>query len=77
MKERTKIIITGKTNEYIQSCAEFLENKGFDISLVSKDGNEVIDCLNCESADVIIMEPFLSGTDALGVLDVIMKNNGI
>lgn len=77
MNDKAKIVIAGKTNEYFQSCADYLSEKGFDIKLISKDGNEVLDCLRKDNTDVLIMEPFMSGTDALGVLSGIKRESSI
>ena len=77
MKEKAKIVITGKSNDYFQSCAIYLEKKGFEVRPIEKDGNDVIKLLKSEGADVLIMEPFLSGTDALGVLSEIKSDNGL
>ena len=77
MNDKAKIVIAGKTNDYFQSCADYLSEKGFEIKLISKDGNEVLECIRKDAADVLIMEPFMSGTDALGVLSAIRKDNCI
>lgn len=77
MKEKAKIVITGKSNDYFQSCAIYLEKKGFEVRPIEKDGNDVIKLLKSEGADVLIMEPFLCGTDALGVLSEIKSDNGL
>lgn len=69
-----KIVITGKTNEYFQKCSDFLAKKGFNTNLISKDGNEVMDFIKNEGADVLIMEPFMSGIDAIGVLNELSKD---
>ena len=77
MSEKIKVAITGKANEYLQNCSEYLKGRGFETKLISKDGNEVIELLKREKTDVLIMEPFLSSTDASGVLSALNNDSSI
>lgn len=66
MRENIKITITGKGSESTEKTAAYLETKGYDISVISKDVSDVIN--EAEKCDVLITDAFLNGSDALGVL---------
>lgn len=66
MKEKAKIAITGKKGEYNESVSEYLKKNGYAVTLASKDAQKVIE--TAKSVDVLVMDTFLNGLDALGVL---------
>lgn len=51
------------------SCASTLRSNGFEVETVSKDGTQILRLLRRGSRpDVLIMDAFMQGTDAIGVL---------
>ena len=69
MTEPRKILLTDDGSESGQGCAQALRAKGFELTTCPKDGLEVLRCLGTGAKfDVLIMDTFLTHTDALGVL---------
>ena len=73
MKKSVKITVAGQGNEYAMMCAEYLSGRGFDVSAITKDGNEVLENIKNKMPDVVIMDAFMPGRDAVGVLDNLSK----
>lgn len=73
MKKSVKITVAGQGNEYAMMCAEYLSGRGFDVSAITKDGNEVLENIKNKMPDVVIMDAFMPGLDAVGVLDNLSK----
>ena len=69
MSKKLKIMIVQESNEYSLHCAKFLENYGFDVITVAKDGSKVIEYIKLNTPDVVLMDAFMPRVDALGVLD--------
>ena len=69
MTEPRKILLTDDGSELGQSCAQALRAKGFELTACPKDGLEVLRHLKANTGtNVLIMDTFLTHTDALGVL---------
>ena len=43
MSKKLKIMIVQESSEYALHCVKFLENYGFDVVTVAKDGSKVIE----------------------------------
>lgn len=68
MSKQTRIMITQDTKEASQHFAKFLQDYGFEVKVVAKDGTKVIDGIKSYTPDVVLMEAFMLRIDALGVL---------
>lgn len=68
MERRTQILIAEEGTQQGKLFRGVLSSHGFDVSLVAKDGREVINRLKKQSFDVLIMDTFMPRLDALGVL---------
>ena len=75
MSKKLKIMIVQESNEYSLHCAKFLENYGFDVITVAKDGSKVIEYIKINIPDVVLMDAFMPRVDALGVLDQLKNEN--
>ena len=73
MSKKLKIMIVQESNEYSLHSVKFLENYGFDVVTVAKDGSKVIEFIKINNPDVVLMDAFMPKVDALGVLSQ-MKN---
>lgn len=68
MTNRLKVLIAEERNDFGNSCVKALEKNGCSVTLSAKDGNYVIASVEKCMPDVLIMEAFMPGLDALGVL---------
>ena len=75
MSKKLKIMIVQESNEYSLHCAKFLENYGFDVVSVAKDGSKVIEYIKINTPDVVLMDAFMPRIDALGVLSQLKEEN--
>ena len=73
MSKKLKVMIVQESNEYSLHTIKFLENYGFDVVTVAKDGSKVIEFIKINNPDVVLMDAFMPKVDALGVLSQ-MKN---
>lgn len=71
MTNQLKVLLAEDSNDFGKSCVKNLEQKGFIVSMVAKDGNKVLTGIEEFRPDVIIMEAFMPGLDALGVMNKI------
>ena len=71
MTNQLKVLLAEDNNDFGKSCAKHLEQKGFSVSMIEKDGNKVLNVIEEFRPDVIIMEAFMPGLDALGVMNKI------
>ena len=75
MNKKLKVMIVQESNEYTLHCAKFLENHGFDVVTVAKDGSKVIEYIKLNTPDVVLMDAFMPRLDALGVLEQLKNEN--
>lgn len=68
MSKKLKIMIVQESNEYSLHFVKFLENYGFDVVNVAKDGSRVVEFIKINSPDIVLMDAFMPKVDALGVL---------
>ena len=68
MSEKIKVILADQTNDFGTPCASALRSFGFDVISVKKDASAVLSSLSEEGADVLIIDSFMAGMDAIGVL---------
>lgn len=69
MVNNLKVLLSGEGSEFGKNCANVLRSYGYDVYLVPKDGRAVLTKLEGTEFDVIVMDAFMSGLDALGVIN--------
>lgn len=69
MKEMIRVLIADDSAAFGKACQKELKSGGFDCVLTQKDGNRVISLLDTQHFDVVVMDVFMSGADALEVLE--------
>ena len=77
MTNQIKVLFAEDRNEFSNSCVKALEQNGCKVISIVKDGNQVIASAEKNIPDVIIMEAFMPGLDALGVMKKINTMNMI
>lgn len=68
MEKTMKVMLAEEGTEYGQTCANVLRSYGYEVTLVPKDGSEVISRLPAQMPDVLLMDMFMPRVDALGVM---------
>jgi two-component system response regulator (stage 0 sporulation protein A) len=75
MNKKMKLMIAQDGNDYSLHCAKFLENYGFDVVTISKDGSKVVEYIKINEPDVVLIDAFMPRLDALGVLEQLKTEN--
>lgn len=75
MKTDAKVLMAGRGNDYVESCADFLSQRGLHVKTIPKDGSEVLKELESASYDVVIMDAFMMKLDAFAVLKKVKENS--
>ncbi len=76
MSKKLRIMIVQENSDYTLHTVKFLENYGFDVVTVAKDGSKVVEFIKINSPDIVLMDAFMPKVDALGVLAQ-LKNTGL
>ena len=69
MGKLLKVMVAEEGNEFGASCAAALRSNGFEVQLVPKDGTQVLRLARQNSPDVLVIDAFMPGLDAIGVLN--------
>ena len=68
MEKKWKVMLADDQTEFGKLCAEHLKQSGYDVSLVAKDGLQLLEGMEKEHPDAVLMDMFMPNLDALGVL---------
>lgn len=66
--ENSKKIMIAENNDFGQSCSRALTSYGYSVTLIEKDGSQVLTRIKYDTPDVLIMDAFMLHIDALGVM---------
>ncbi len=69
MANQLKVLFAHDQNEFSRSCLTEMENLGYEVFSVPKDGIQVLKFIEKRQPDVAIMDAFMPHLDALGVLN--------
>jgi two-component system response regulator (stage 0 sporulation protein A) len=69
MKEAIRVLIADDSESFGKVCRKELGERGFETVLTSKDGTKVIDYINSQHFDAVLMDVFMSGADAIEVME--------
>lgn len=69
MKNNVTVLIADDTAQFGKECQKILKASGFDAILCKKDGARVISIIDNQHIDVVLMDVFMSGSDAIDVLE--------
>lgn len=75
MENKLKVLIGDNTSNFGMICVETMSNNGMEVVLTPKDGNRLIDAVHSFNPDVIVMDSYMSGADAIDVLQTLSKEN--
>lgn len=74
MKNQVKVMVAEQGSEFGEHCAKFLEDYGYNVKVVAKDGSRIIEFIQTYEPDVVLMDTFMPRVDALGVLRLLKEN---
>ncbi len=69
MGNNLKVLLTGEGSEFGKNCANVLRTYGCEVTLIQKDGKEVLSKIGSTKIDVVVMDAFMANLDALGVVN--------
>ena len=75
MKSKFKVLIAEDAAEFAGTSEDLFEEKGFIAQFCEKNGNQVIEAIKSFTPDVVLMDMFMSGIDAVGVMRSIKRQN--
>ena len=68
MNSKIKVLLADVSKEFGAPCASALRSSGYEVTGVGKDGKTVLKSVAASAPDVLIMDAFMPGLDAIGVL---------
>lgn len=68
MNSKIKVILAEESKDFGVPCATALRSFGYDVISVRKDGTELVNRISSINPDVVVMDAFMPGLDAIGVL---------
>ena len=71
MSNQFKVLLSQDKGEFSAKCIKLLESSGYYVMSVEKNGNQILNNIEKRMPDVIIMEAFMPGLDAIGVINKI------
>jgi two-component system response regulator (stage 0 sporulation protein A) len=71
MSKQLRVLLSQDRGEFSSACTKVLESSGYFVANVEKNGNQIVSYLEKRVPDIIIMEAFMPGLDAIGVINTI------
>lgn len=71
MQDEVKVLVGDVSAEFGMVCKDLLTEYGYNVMLVPKDGNSVVDAIREFEPDVVVMESFMPQIDAIGIMQYI------
>ena len=63
--------------EFGQICADILENKGFAVRLMPKDGALILDSIRKDHPGVVVLDAYMKNLDAVAVMQAVNEDSSI
>ncbi len=71
MSKSIQVMVTGDAQDYTVRCGQLLQQKGFSVTAVKKDGQTLLEEVKARRPDVLLMDAFLTRLDAIAVLEAL------
>ena len=65
--DKVRFLMSDTGAPFTAACREALEQKGVDVTVVEKDGNKVLQKMLTVRPQVVLLDAFMPGLDALAV----------
>ncbi len=75
MEKKIKVLLADNGESFGIPCANRMRIHGLDVELLEKDGKQVVEWIGRVKPDVVIMDFFLPGLDAIGVMNAVRSVN--
>ena len=75
MEKHFKLLIAEDREQFTRERVEDFERFGFNLKFSHKDGDCVIDMVKEYNPDAVIMDLFMPGVDAIGVMKHLQEEN--
>lgn len=69
MNSNLKVVVTGEGTDFGRNCVNVLRSYGCDVYLCPKDGKALLSKVEACNPNAVVMDAFMSGIDALGVIE--------
>lgn len=76
MENNLKILIAEDCSEFKKENMSILNEMGFNLDFCEKDGLKIIDSIQKSSPDIVFMDLFMPGVDAIGVVKAAKREWG-
>ena len=76
MEKQLKLLISEENNEWSREAGRVFQEMGLDPIYVRKDGLQVLEKIEEERPDLVLMDLFMPGLDAIGVIHAAKKSLG-
>ncbi|SCJ87692.1 sporulation transcription factor Spo0A [Neobittarella massiliensis] len=71
---KVSVLIADDSAEFGRVCADVLKSKGFEVQTTKKDGKQVLEHISADHPQVVIMDAFMSGLDAIAVMQAVKES---
>jgi len=68
VEKRYKVLIADDEKELAAACGNILKSFGVEVIETAKNGNEILESIRTQQPDLVLMDIFMPGMDALGVM---------
>ncbi len=68
MGRKISVLLADNSEYFAVPCANTMKSHGLDVTMIEKDGRNLLDAIGRWTPDVVIMDYFLPRLDAIGVL---------
>lgn len=76
MQKSFKVLIGDTSPNFGVLCKEILSQDGYEVRLVQKDGDSVLNAIKEFNPDVVVIESFMAKLDAIGVMKEVNLSEG-
>lgn len=73
MNKKLKVLLSDDGTEFTGGCTSALRSAGYEVTVLPKDGMEILNMVEKAEPDILVMDCCLSRMDALGVLAGVRK----
>lgn len=75
MEKLVNVIVGDDSTEFGQICTELLENRGFAVKMMPKDGALILDAIKKDAPKVVVMDAYMKNLDAVAVMQCVNQDH--
>lgn len=77
MNDSVKVLVADNSTEFGKVCKQIFVNLGIEVILSAKDGVKVIEVIKEQKPDVVLLDMFMQGIDAIEVMERVNAESSI